>query len=345
MAIQQVNLGTYANDGTGDDLRTAFTKVNSNFAELDTLTIVGGTNLGSGSPVFANVVADAGTGNKLSFRSISAGTNIVVSNDSNTISITTTGTITANLTGNVAGNVTGNLTGNVAGNVTGNLTGNVTGQVSDITNHKLSALEDVSNFEPVDGQFLRYSSGLWSYTGINSDMIDEGASRLYFTNYRARQSISVSGDLSYDNITGILSYTAPTNLSQFINDSQYITSATLTSYVNNSISTLINGAPAFLDTLNEISQAINNDQNFAATITNQLALKANTSSLAIVAISGNYNDLTNRPIESIPGSTIDLGSIIPRQISSLLELVIYSANIDLGTFIDPLPLLYDAGTI
>ena len=35
MAIQTVNLGLIANDGTGDGLREAFTKVNSNFAELD----------------------------------------------------------------------------------------------------------------------------------------------------------------------------------------------------------------------------------------------------------------------------------------------------------------------
>ena len=34
MAIQRVNIGTIANDGTGDDLREAFVKVN-NFTELD----------------------------------------------------------------------------------------------------------------------------------------------------------------------------------------------------------------------------------------------------------------------------------------------------------------------
>ena len=35
MAIQTVNIGTIANDGTGDDLREAFVKVNNNFSELD----------------------------------------------------------------------------------------------------------------------------------------------------------------------------------------------------------------------------------------------------------------------------------------------------------------------
>lgn len=57
MAIDQdklVNLGNYANDGTGDDLRTAFQKVNSLFEELaGDVNIIGGTNLGTGVGIFA----------------------------------------------------------------------------------------------------------------------------------------------------------------------------------------------------------------------------------------------------------------------------------------------------
>ena len=34
MTKQTINLGTQANDGTGDPLRTAFTKINANFTEL-----------------------------------------------------------------------------------------------------------------------------------------------------------------------------------------------------------------------------------------------------------------------------------------------------------------------
>ena len=269
MTIQLVNLGTYANDGAGDDLRTAFTKVNSNFAELDTLTIVGGTNLGSGSPVFGSIVADAGTGNKLSFRSISAGANIVVSNDSNTISITTTGTITANLTGNVAGNVTGNLTGNVTGNVTGNLTGNVAGKVSDISNHKLSALADVSDVTPLTGQTLRYNLGIWEFTNLSSDMISEGTSNLFFSNYRARQSITVSGNLSYNNISGVISYTAP----------QLSLVATSGSYND-----LSNKPNLFSGSYNDLT----NKPNLFSGSYNDLTNKPNL-------FSGSYNDLTDKP--------------------------------------------------
>jgi hypothetical protein len=35
ISLQTINLGDYANDGTGDDLRTAFAKVNINFSTLE----------------------------------------------------------------------------------------------------------------------------------------------------------------------------------------------------------------------------------------------------------------------------------------------------------------------
>jgi hypothetical protein len=53
--IQQINLGNYANDGTGDDLRTAFQKVNNNFNVLfGEGAVVNGTNLGDGTAIFAD---------------------------------------------------------------------------------------------------------------------------------------------------------------------------------------------------------------------------------------------------------------------------------------------------
>lgn len=48
MAIQTINLGTYANDGSGDDLRTAFQKVNANLIEL--YGALYGANVGSVPP-------------------------------------------------------------------------------------------------------------------------------------------------------------------------------------------------------------------------------------------------------------------------------------------------------
>lgn len=59
---------------------------------------------------------------------------------------------------------------------------------------------------------------------LNTSNITEGSNQ-YFTIARARTSIDVSGDLSYDSINGIISYTTPfipTKLSDLTNDSGYI---------------------------------------------------------------------------------------------------------------------------
>ena len=46
--------------------------------------------------------------------------------------------------------------------------------------------------------------------------------------YITLADISAGGDLSYDNTTGVISYTQPTNISTFTNDSNYITLTSLT---------------------------------------------------------------------------------------------------------------------
>ena len=52
--LQEIKFGQYPNDGTGDDLRTAFKKVQENFVALSgTVNIDDGLNLGSGAGVFA----------------------------------------------------------------------------------------------------------------------------------------------------------------------------------------------------------------------------------------------------------------------------------------------------
>lgn len=67
-------------------------------------------------------------------------------------------------------------------------------------------------------------------------------------------------------------------------------------YVDDAITALTAGASSALDTLNELAQALGNDANFSATVTAQLGLKANTADLSVVATSGNYDDLLNKPV-------------------------------------------------
>ena len=73
MTIQNINIGNIANDGTGDDLREAFRKVNENFDELDLRQpeSTTGSSLGTGVEVFAGKVRDA-----LTFKNLTAGSNV-----------------------------------------------------------------------------------------------------------------------------------------------------------------------------------------------------------------------------------------------------------------------------
>jgi hypothetical protein len=103
MARQTVSIGSSANDGTGDPLRTAFTKINANFTEL------------YGDTAEANDILDDTTpqlGGNLDIN----GFNITSARSNENIRVIPNGTGTVELEGNT--NVTGNLTatGNIFAN-------------------------------------------------------------------------------------------------------------------------------------------------------------------------------------------------------------------------------------
>ena len=84
MSLDRINLGTYPNDGTGDDLRTAFSKVNSNF---DALTLTSGissaVNIGTGVGIWA----DKNLTN-LEFKSLtSTGASVTITSTANTVNL------------------------------------------------------------------------------------------------------------------------------------------------------------------------------------------------------------------------------------------------------------------
>ena len=86
MAIQSINIGNIANDGTGDDLREAFIKVNNNFTELNTsVTSVNlqAENLGEGTGLFAQK-----SDNTLQVKTLQAGAGVTITPGGNTVSIT-----------------------------------------------------------------------------------------------------------------------------------------------------------------------------------------------------------------------------------------------------------------
>ena len=108
-----------------------------------------------------------------------------------------------------------------------------------------------------------------------------------------------AGVSSYNDLTD--KPAIPSAFSDLTDDVGYATE----SYVTVALSNLVDSAPGALDTLNELAAALGDDANFASTVANSLALKANISSLSSVALSGSYVDLTNKPT-LFSGSYVDL---------------------------------------
>ena len=141
-------------------------------------------------------------------------------------------------------------TGDLVGDVTGDVTGNVTGTVSSLANHDTDALDEGSSNlyfsnARADARIAAASVGdlsdvditgiasgntvVWNGTNFetadhfdgvdfnnelaakDTDDLSEGSTNQYFTTARARNSVSASGDLSYDANTGVFSFTERTN--------------------------------------------------------------------------------------------------------------------------------------
>ena len=215
MAKSTINLGTTPNDRTGDTLRDAGSKVNSNFNELYTA-------LGNGTALTI-AVTGATSGQVLKFN----GTNFVPAADANTDAVTSvntqTGTVVltsenitepANntvLTGvaiagtagqftctatTLAVNQTVTITGTLGG--TGTITGYTTGTV-----YTISVTNGTTSFTLTDaGAAIVTTAG--TPTGLT---YTPSTLNRYFTTARARSSISASGALAYNSTTGALTFT------------------------------------------------------------------------------------------------------------------------------------------
>ena len=76
-------------------------------------------------------------------------------------------------------------------------------------------------------------------------------------------------------------------------------------YVNKKVADLVNGAPEQLDTLQELSKALNNDKDYAATVNNALAEKLGRTEKAVsakTADSVSFAGVTGKPSTYPPSS-------------------------------------------
>lgn len=170
-----VVLGNYANDGTGDDLRSAFERVNNSFADLTgTVSIVNGANVGSGTGVFAqrNLA-------NLEFKSLTSTDNSVAfTQTATTVNLQVTALVESDTAPSLGGNldINGYRVINTSG-TSGTVETTVYGISVPILNSLMSLLVESGSFN-IDLGTIMNPSGASAGAGPAGYNMDMG----YFTN-------------------------------------------------------------------------------------------------------------------------------------------------------------------
>ena len=114
----------------------------------------------------------------------------------------------------------------------------------------LNQIKDVSATVPADKDFLQYYSatGQWENGPAIADDILEGTTNKFYSDTKVQDYLTANAYAT----------------ESYVN-------TTATTLIDTAISNLVDGAPAALDTLNEIAAALGDDENLAATLTSQIA--------------------------------------------------------------------------
>lgn len=154
-----LNIGTYANDGTGDDIRTAFQKIKSTFTLINTnLGVTTGENIGvAGQGIFS-----AKVDNKLQFKKITGTNGIVVSSTATTVNLAATNSVELDVSPRLGGNLNLN-THDIVG--VGDVQTTVYGLDIRVMNALLQLLNSTNNYVDLD---------LGSFTNPNQSQFDLG---------------------------------------------------------------------------------------------------------------------------------------------------------------------------
>jgi hypothetical protein len=160
MAKQIIGIGSVPNDGNGDPLRTAFSKVNDNFNEMYSSFDMSGKLTVGNSTVNSSVSNTSGfrTGNS-TFITVANSTTIQIANSSGTANLTPTAL-------NVGANVIVNTTGLFVGNSSVNTTINSTAFTGTANNSNY--LGSVAAASYVQNNASRTLSGNLYFTGTNN---------------------------------------------------------------------------------------------------------------------------------------------------------------------------------
>lgn len=228
MAIQLINIGQIANDGTGDDLREAMIKINQNFEELDLRDDEETTasNLGDvGEGLFANLL-----NYDLQFKKIAGGDNITLAADDEKIVINASNVLTDITVNSDNGSVVleNSAVITIAGGV--NISTDIVNNILTITNDYIAELsEDITPQlgGDLDGQGFNItnvnsvtSTFIGSLFADDSTLLIDSANKSAFIG-----NLSLIGNI-INSVVGETEIRSPTNLVLAPNDNIWISSGT-----------------------------------------------------------------------------------------------------------------------
>jgi hypothetical protein len=160
MTITTINIGNIANDGLGDDLRTAFAKVNANFQALN---ITASTTDVPGYSIFKEKVD-----NNLVFRTLQSGTNIAITETPDAITIASSAPIAFKKISTDNGSISASSFQDISIVGTNDIT--VASSASTITVGSTLPVTDILttyDFGPITGDFTNAIQLLLANTSIN----------------------------------------------------------------------------------------------------------------------------------------------------------------------------------
>jgi hypothetical protein len=159
-----VQLGQYPNDGTGDDLRTAFTRVNNSFGQIiNDGAVTNAANVGSGTGIFATRA-----GNILDLKTLtSTSSSVTITSTSNTVNLEAKTKLNTDLAPQLGANLDTNGF-NIIG--TGDVETTVYHRSIPTVDSTLSALITTNNFSLDFGSLISPTGGTTSTNGYAVDL-------------------------------------------------------------------------------------------------------------------------------------------------------------------------------
>jgi hypothetical protein len=228
-----------------------------------------------------------------------------------------------------------------ANTITADLVGDVTGTVSDISNHDSDDVsEGTTNLYFTNERAANATAASYDAIGSAANAYSNATAYTDLEIGNAYADLEDYADFAAGNaLANANSYTdnavsnAVADLEEYADFAAGNALADAEEYadfaVGNAIADLTNNAPALLDTLNEIAEAIGDDANFVGTITNLVALKQNA------LIAGTDIDITGNTI-SFNGSYDPSGSADTAYSNAVtyIDLEIGNAYADLEDYAD-----------